>query len=579
MPMISAYSYQSKRFDNGAEAAVLEKGDGIEEDVQKILMKGMAAKRGLSKADTHKDRVEKEKEREKAIANLNYGQAELKRGQAQLAEDMIELARQKKVLDARAKDLHRVASKVANAERSNQKQVREMEKEIERLNSVSQELENSVENDDDFDNASVNSNVVGMRDFIEMGIEASLAGHNVATNASTDGKSKRKPRSKVERSADDEVTQMNNDVNQRDFEAAKSEVGEGFEDSGIQIGDNYSRFDNHLSAEGGRKDGRGSPINDFNLSNVLSLDNAHTNNMTNDAEDEARSIGSHHSIISIPHLTNKKLQPVVPEPAPIQSLNLQNVMMVFRPIQMHKSTDTEDLVVMRFPTSNLIAKGQRRPPSDSVIHNLSSSTAKEGILLQGEIESTIEAHAGGRSGSKSRPTMQLREPISDDLDSPRKELPIVEESGMGLTTRTYRHIPERNLYREVAESDNPLLLLYNEFHAQMPDVFKASLLDSASGANSLRVIPIVNKLFGSVLPGVEKIDTASHQILRDLSACEELASSFIVLIDTNEVPDELYRKSLIELYRLVSRFFFVYFIFYFRINFYYFSFFISIFFK
>jgi len=132
-------------------------------------------------------------------------------------------------------------------------------------------------------------------------------------------------------------------------------------------------------------------------------------------------------------------------------------------------------------------------------------------------------------------------------------LPIVASSTLGLTTRTYKPPPALDVAKALQESDNPLLTLLQIYSPSLPDVFQALLFEAAAGAGLGKSQAAVEKMFGPMAGPLSKLDAAALANLRELTMCEDLSNSLIVLLDSGEVPMDTYRRSLAQLFNQISQ--------------------------
>jgi len=226
-------------------------------------------------------------------------------------------------------------------------------------------------------------------------------------------------------------------------------------------------------------------------------------------------------------------------PPPQLSKPMPEMIVIFPPKTVNKSTTTDDLL--------MAASGQSKvlPGVSQIQHSKILITSRHGNAGGNKKEPMSDMLLGDSLTLGTDQSQILAEEQPDP--NLRKDLPTVHSQD-GLVTRTYRHIEPRDIKREVAQSDNPLLLLYREYKDCIPDVFRGPFLDAASGASQLKVQNIFHKLFSSILPDMRKLDGSSSIVLKELTLCEEMTNSMIVVNGSGEVADALYHRSLRQMF-------------------------------
>ena len=217
---------------------------------------------------------------------------------------------------------------------------------------------------------------------------------------------------------------------------------------------------------------------------------------------------------------------------------LPEMIVIFPPKMSTKSTTTDDLILGSGLPSGL-SSGHLHPSKVLITsrHPIAPepSNKKEPMsdMLIGD--------------SLTRP--EVSNSAIDDDSNPnfRRDLPTIH-ANFGLITRTYRHIAPRDLKKEISDSENPLLTMFEEFKESLPDVFRGPLLDAASGASQMKAKHIFDKLFTSMLPDIRKLDGSSSIVLKELALCEEMTNSMIVVLGTGEITDPVYFRSLKQMF-------------------------------
>jgi len=225
-------------------------------------------------------------------------------------------------------------------------------------------------------------------------------------------------------------------------------------------------------------------------------------------------------------------------PPPQISKPLPDMIVIFPPKTVNKSTTTDDLIMAGG------GLGTAAPGATRIQHSKILIASRHANANSGRKELMSDMLLGD---SLTLGTERSQTVVQEANPNLRKDLPTVHSQD-GLMTRTYRHIPERDLKKEVAESENPLLLLYREYKDCIPDVFRGPFLDAASGASQLKVQHVFHKLFSSILPDMRKLDGSSSIVLKELTLCEEMTNSMIVVNGSGEVPDALYFRALRQMF-------------------------------
>ena len=225
-------------------------------------------------------------------------------------------------------------------------------------------------------------------------------------------------------------------------------------------------------------------------------------------------------------------------PPPEKPKAIPDMIVIFPPKTVNKGTSTDDLIMAGGGFNSAVLPGTSQIQHSKILitsrhggHSVKKEPMSDMLLgdsltLGTEQVSTAEASVD--------PNM-------------RADLPTVHAQD-GLITRTYRHIPARDIRNEVMQSENPLLLLYHEYKDCLSDVFRGPFLDAASGASQLKVQHTFHKLFSNILPDMRKLDSSSSIVLKELTLCEEMTNSMIVVSGSGEVPDALYHRSLRQMF-------------------------------
>ena len=224
---------------------------------------------------------------------------------------------------------------------------------------------------------------------------------------------------------------------------------------------------------------------------------------------------------------------------PPQASILPDMMVIFPPRTTDRGTDTNDLIHLM----SSIPKEQRIQSARTPIKSMILTSRHQPTNKNSDKSAKNETN-GDNIQKKS--SVGTSKPIDDELES---HLPIVSADPMGLVTRTYRHIDPRDFRKEIIESENPLLTIYEEYKDCIPDVFRSSLLDASTGSSTVRTSTAISNLFGSILPDVQKLDTTSSIILKELASCEEMANNIIMVNGSGEIADDLYFRGLTQLYK------------------------------
>ena len=195
--------------------------------------------------------------------------------------------------------------------------------------------------------------------------------------------------------------------------------------------------------------------------------------------------------------------------------------------------------------------GEKDQDDDEAESSLASNTAsimsvsKMGVFVNYDARDI--AHGGAQHHEA---TAKAPRPARDTASD--GGLPIVSSSAMGLTTRTYNPRPALDVYRELLEAENPLLTLMEVYGECLPEAHYALLAEAAAGSGLGRSIGCVERMFAPLVLPLRRIDAATHNCLKELRACEELSSSLIVLVGSGEVPMDVYKRSLAQLFHQIS---------------------------
>ena len=232
---------------------------------------------------------------------------------------------------------------------------------------------------------------------------------------------------------------------------------------------------------------------------------------------------------------------------PPQKIMPPDMIVIFPPKTVNKSTTTEDLL-MDITSASSLSGGQKKLSTKVLITsrdrsgNFTTKKSKEPLsdMLPSENNSLVMSTSSLVHHSNQR--------ILPHEANLRKDLPTVASKD-GFATRTYGHAVPRDIKKELAQSENPLLMLYDEFADVLPDVFHVQLLDAASGKSSLKAAGTFNKLFTAMLPDIHKLDNSTSIVLKELSLCEEMANHIIIVAGSGEIPDEHYNRAYDQMFK------------------------------
>ena len=107
--------------------------------------------------------------------------------------------------------------------------------------------------------------------------------------------------------------------------------------------------------------------------------------------------------------------------------------------------------------------------------------------------------------------------------------------------------PDVRIVKELKESLNPLVTLYNEYWQFIPSVFRARLLATSATRNEFVSSPdSLNYLFDAVLKELEKLSLSLNVCSKGLEHSSKLTQSLIVAGEKKKLT-EPYRKALSQL--------------------------------
>lgn len=220
-----------------------------------------------------------------------------------------------------------------------------------------------------------------------------------------------------------------------------------------------------------------------------------------------------------------------------------DLVIIIPPQRKEKETDTNDLF-QYVKTGEINTSPVKGPLRASIA--LTSETASA-------VEQTLDTPVSPLKGGTGAPQTYDDDTISiasHEEDSVITELAIVSQTGgpNGLVTRTYRKVQKRDFNAELRGSKTPLLLLYTEYADCLPDVYKARLLNAGADEKCIKSINITKAFFAQTYTSLNKIYDALLAGLNDVEACNKMANALIALVEGKEYPNELYRKSIRNLY-------------------------------
>jgi hypothetical protein len=453
--------------------------------------------------------------------------------EAMLVERETKLVEQQEILVARAAELRSVAQKVVAHESDTQRQMKYIEEiaqekvreYIAQLASMSQEnRELAIQNFDTYkrlphacDEGKEEEMVdLNTRTFIEENIKNAQASH-LGTNTNTDINDSIAFEKSEDLCVNGGGVVLNNVVR-----------------SSIQV--NPSPF-----KKGENSFDQISPTMNVSIPSATYLEN---NNLKLD-DNNSLGLGSMFSVNSKNHVVNNVMSPTPQIPPPSPTKNMPDMMVIFPVKTKDRSTTTDDLLFNGAKNKDRATKliGNRRDRGSKAREKIMSD------IIDGDSTSIVSNNSKNSRSSLISKSSGIKVVLGQLNKDPnlRPDLPTVATKD-GFTTRTYRHVPPPDFKKELMDSENPLLTLYNEYKDCLPDVFHSNLLDAASGKSSLKAMNTFRGLFTSILPDIRKLDLTSGIVLNELSLCEDMANNLIVVMGSDEIADDLYYRSLNQMY-------------------------------